>query len=111
MGGGQTTGEPAESSAGVWWAGRTGRKDGLEGEWTGLADGLNLGAGDKKGNQGDSWVSLERLGGCCGLRAVKVRPGQVCGECRVENQGPALQLCGWRCFLGLQVRGGCEARG
>lgn len=28
-----------------------------------------------------------------------------------ENRGPALQLCGWRCFLGLRVRGGCKAPG
>lgn len=111
MGWGQTTGEPAESSSGVWWAGRTGQKDGLEGGWTGLADGLNLGPGDEKGNQSDSWVGLEWPGRCRGLHAVKERPEQVCGECRAENQGPTFQLCGWRCFLGLQVRGGCKAPG
>ena len=59
--------------------GRVGQKDGLQGEWTGLVDGLNLGVGDEKGNQGDSRVGLECPGGCWGLCAVTVRPGQGVG--------------------------------
>lgn len=52
-------GEPAvESSAGVWWAGRTGWKDGLEWRVDGLAVGLNLGAGDERGIRVDSGSAL-----------------------------------------------------
>ena len=75
--------------------GRAGRKDGLRGEWTGLVDGLSLGVGDEKGNQGDSRVGLECPGGCWGLCAVKVRPGQwggMWGGGRTGAPSPALWL-------------------